>query len=47
MGDKSVRQLWGKDFDIVKDGLAESQVVGFATELINERDTLRQHQEHQ
>ncbi|MFC2067765.1 hypothetical protein ACFLTP_01955 [Chloroflexota bacterium] len=46
MRDKNVRQLWGKDFEIVKDGLAESQVIGFATDIINERNNLLQSQEH-
>ncbi len=46
MRDKNVKLLWGRDFEIVKDGLAESQVVGFTTELIKERDALLQRQEH-
>ena len=46
MGTKMARQLWGRDFDIVKEGLDESQVAMFITELIGERDMLLQRQEH-
>ncbi len=46
MGTKMARQLWGRDFDIVKDGLDESQVAMFITELIGERDELLQRQDH-
>ncbi|HEY79286.1 MAG TPA: hypothetical protein G4O09_09255 [Dehalococcoidia bacterium] len=40
------RQLWGRDFDIVKEGLDESQVAMFITELIGERDDLLHRQDH-
>jgi hypothetical protein len=46
MGTKMARQLWGRDFDIVKEGLDESQVAMFITELIGERDELLQRQDH-
>ena len=46
MGTKMARQLWGRDFDIVKEGLDESQVAMFITELIGERDVLLQRQDH-
>lgn len=39
-------ELWGRDFKRVKDGLDEEQIVSFVNELINERDTLLQRQEH-
>lgn len=32
------KQLWGKDFDIVSDGLDEGQVVSFVTDLLKQRD---------
>ncbi len=43
---KDVKQLWGRDFEIVKEGLDESQVASVVTELIGERDMLLQRQEH-
>lgn len=46
MREKTVRQLWGRDFEIVKDGLAEAEVVTFITELTNERNALIKRQEH-
>jgi hypothetical protein len=46
MGTKMARQLWGRDFDIVKEGLDESQVAMFITELIGERDELLHRQDH-
>jgi len=39
-------ELWGQDFKRAKDGLDEEQIVSFVNELINERDTLLQRQEH-
>ncbi len=32
------KQLWGKDFDIVSDGLDERQVVSFVTDLLKQRE---------
>ena len=46
MSETTVRQLWGRDFEIIKEGLAESQVVAFVTELMSERDMLTERQEH-
>jgi len=39
-------ELWGHDFKRAKDGLDEEQIVSFVNELISERDTLLQRQEH-
>jgi len=39
-------QLWGQEFKKAKDGLDEEQIVSFVNELIEERDTLQQRQEH-
>lgn len=36
--DPKKKQLWGKDFDIVSDGLDERQVVSFVTDLLKQRD---------
>jgi len=33
-----VKKLWGREFDLVEEGLAESQVVDFVEELIWQRD---------
>ena len=46
MREKVARQLCGKDFDIVKEGLDPSQVEDLITELVTERDVLLQRQEH-
>ncbi len=43
---KNVTELWGREFNIVKDGLSEVQVVAFVNELVNEQDMLIQRQEH-
>ncbi|MFC1892961.1 hypothetical protein ACFLYR_02840 [Chloroflexota bacterium] len=43
---KTIRELWGRDFEVVKEGLDESQVETFVGELVAERDTLQQRQEH-
>ncbi len=43
---KTVRELWGRDFEVVKEGLDESQVETFVAEVVSERDTLLQRQEH-
>lgn len=40
MGDSKGRKLWGKKFDVVEEGLDESQIAEFVDELIRERDTL-------
>ena len=43
---KNVIELWGREVDIVKNGLSEAQVVSLVNELISERDTLIKRQEH-
>lgn len=35
--DSKKKQLWGKDFDIVSEGLDEGQVVNFVTDLLKQR----------
>lgn len=42
---KKLRRLWGTEFNIVKEGLAEDQVVGFIGELVRQRDALLQERE--
>lgn len=43
---KNVTKLWEREFDIVKNGLSEEQVVTFVDELISEKDTLAQRQKN-
>lgn len=43
---KNVAELWGREFNIVKDGLSQAQVVSFVNELASEHDMLIQRQEH-
>ena len=43
---KNVAELWGREFNIVKNGLSEAQVVSFVNELVNEQEMLIQRQEH-
>jgi hypothetical protein len=38
--------LWGKEFDVVKNGLSEEQVVKFVTELINKYKVLSEQKDH-
>lgn len=40
MSNNGVRRLWGREFDIVQQGLDESQVIEFVNELIEQRDIL-------
>lgn len=40
MSDSKIRKLWGRKFDVVEEGLDESQVTEFVDTLIQERDTL-------
>jgi len=42
----SVIELWGREFNLAKNGLDEAQVVSFINELISQRDTLVQREEH-
>ena len=43
---KNVTKLWGREFNIVKDGLSEDQVVSFVDELVSTHEMLIQRQEH-
>ena len=43
---KNVAELWGREFNIVKNGLSQAQVVSFVNELVSEHDMLIQRQEH-
>ena len=43
---KDVIELWGREFNIVKNGLSEAQVVSFVNELVKDHDLLIQRQEH-
>jgi F0F1-type ATP synthase membrane subunit b/b' len=43
---KDVIELWGREFNIVKNGLSEAQVVSFVNELVKDHDLLMQRQEH-
>lgn len=40
MSDSKVKELWGRKFDVVNEGLDESQVTEFVDVLIHQRDTL-------
>ena len=43
---KDVTELWGREFNIVKNGLSEDQVVSYVNQLVSEHDMLIQRQEH-
>ena len=43
---ENVVELWGREFNLTRNGLDEAQVVAFVNELINERDQLLQRVEH-
>ncbi len=43
---RDVIELYGREFNIVKSGLAEAQVIAFVNELMEERERLVQRQEH-
>ena len=43
---KEVVQLWGQEFDIVRQGLSQSQVVDFVKELVSENNTLTEKVKH-
>lgn len=43
---ESVVELWGREFNLARNGLDEEQVVSFVNELIGERDLLIQRVEH-
>jgi hypothetical protein len=40
--DNKVRELWGTKFDVVKEGLAETQVVDFVDEIIRQQRALQE-----
>jgi cell division septum initiation protein DivIVA len=43
---RDVIELWGRDFNLVKNGLSEAQVVSFVNDLAKQHDVLLQRQEH-
>ena len=43
---KEVRTLWGQEFDIVKRGLAEDQVIAFVEGMISSRNDLLKERDH-
>ena len=45
-GNRDVIELWGREFNIVKSGLSEAQVVSFVNDLAKQHDVLLQRQEH-
>jgi len=42
----SVVELWGREFNLAKNGLSQAQIVSFVNKLISERDLLAQKVEH-
>jgi cell division septum initiation protein DivIVA len=45
-GNRDIVELWGREFNVVKNGLSEAQVVAFVSDLTKQHDVLRQRQEH-
>jgi vacuolar-type H+-ATPase subunit H len=45
-GNRDVVELWGREFNVVKSGLSEAQVVSFVNDLVKQHDVLLQRQEH-
>lgn len=45
-GNRDIVELWGREFNIVKTGLSEAQVVLFVNDFAKQQDVLRQRQEH-
>ena len=43
---RDVIELWGREFNVVKNGLSEAQVVSFVNDLAKQHDVLLQRQEH-
>ena len=43
---RDIVELWGREFNIVRNGLSEAQVVSFVNELVKQHDLLIQRQEH-
>jgi len=46
MSGSDVRSLWGQDFKIVREGLAEEQIVTFVNDVVRERDRLLHRQQN-
>ena len=44
-GNRDIMELWGREFNVVKSGLSEAQVVAFVSDLTKQHDLLRQRQE--
>jgi cell division septum initiation protein DivIVA len=45
-GSRDVVELWGRQFNLVKNGLSEAQVVSFVNDLAKQHDVLLQRNEH-
>lgn len=45
-GSRDVVELWGRQFNLVKNGLSEAQVVSFVNDLAQQHDVLLQRHEH-
>lgn len=45
MSSKQVRSLWGKEFHLVKDGLAQEEVAAFVGDLLKQLNTLREEEQ--
>ncbi len=43
---RDIVELWGREFNIVKNGLSEAQVISFVNDLAKQHDILLQRQEH-
>jgi len=43
---ENVVELWGREFNLARNGLDEAQIVSFVNELISERDQLIRQAEH-
>jgi vacuolar-type H+-ATPase subunit H len=43
---RDVVELWGREFNLVKNGLSEAQVVSFVNDLTKQHDVLLQRQDH-
>jgi len=45
-GSRDIVELWGRQFNLVKNGLSEAQVVSFVNDLAKQHDVLLQRNEH-
>ena len=45
-GSRDIVELWGRQFNLVKNGLSEAQVVSFVNDLAKQHDVLLQRHEH-